>query len=82
MFFKYNSTRHVYREYEKKKGLLIINPKLTQPEFEAQLIALKKERDLNVKIAKYQGIAWWKIALNRLVPILIVIGIIYLSVRY
>lgn len=79
MFFSYNDVSHVLKDHQKKMGDLIINPKLSQPEFEAAVIELKKLTAQRLKDEKYKGVPTWKIAANWILPIVIVFVLAYLK---
>ena len=79
MIFSYNDVSHVLKEHQKKMGDLIINPKLSQPEFEAKVIELKAFTAQRLKEEKYKNIPVWKIAANWILPIIFVFILSYLK---
>ena len=72
MIFPYNDVSHVYKEHDKKMGDLIINPKLTQPEFEAKVKELKAATKQRLMRERFKDIPKWKIVANWVLPLVII----------
>lgn len=79
MIFPYNDVSHVYKEHKKKMGDLIINPKLTQAEFEAKVKELKIDTRKKVISERFKGIPKWKIVANWVLPLVIVAVGVYIK---
>lgn len=68
---------HVYKEHEKKMGDLVINPRLTQPEFEAKVKELKLYTKQRLVQERFKDIPRWKIVANWVLPLVIIaIGVV------
>lgn len=77
MIFPYNDVSHVYKEHEKKMGDLVINSKLTQPEFEAKVKELKAYTKKRLVSERFKGIPKWKIVANWVLPLVIIaVGVV------
>ncbi len=73
MLFKYNKVDHVYSDYQNKLNE-IHNKNLSPKEEKTAIKILKKETHKKILSESIKGIPKWKIALNWLFPLLIILA--------